>query len=1721
MNPFRVLDHVKRDYRKYVESFSLIRSEDVRDLVREAIERDELLWREPYVQVTKNFKPAGNLSALVPSVLHPDCKRVFYRNENDPASAPVDLHQHQHLSILAAANGKNYLVSTGTSSGKSFCFFIPIVDQCLRLKGTKGIKAIVVYPMNALANSQYWNMAARLHGTGIRIGKYTGQTERTDAEAAATYRKIHGRDEPFDSEVLSREEMMANPPDILITNYKMLEYMLVRPKDRAMLNPDYADALQFIVLDEAHTYEGRRGADVAMLVRRVKRRMKAKGRVRCVATSATLVKTADEDHEFREVSTFFQQLFGESIERDAYIKEEEDPLPTVEHRTPAEPKDLAELVKYFDPSGESRWAVAEAFFGRQLAAYERVPDALREMLRRSEVYHAVYEFLRARPKQPSELAAELAETLNRPVENLRPFVDAFLRLGLIADASGRQVVPIRLHNFFQSGSKAYRCAKCNYLSLKGEATCPRCAEQGNDTSIMFPLHFCRCCGEEMLGMTWDEEGTVYPWDMDTEDARLADAGYMYRLPNAEAFEDVLAYADGYGWLTKSGQPRKVKGEPNKKVPVAATVDLATNTIQIGNLNSGADQMIGAVGLYPLAMCPSCGVAWTDGKRRERNKLNFVSSVGRSSAINVLGLSLLDARPDPAKSKALVFADARQDAALQAGNMDDWHSHVLFRYLLNRLLPEVDGADVSTVAETLFERLLNTPGFFAAHLPDVKLEGTAQFKVVIKYLEYCILEDLAATRWYTDVNLEEVGLLRCDVAGLNDAVSDSLDSFPGLTESQVRDLFRGVLDELRRSKAYNHDAWTRRDQFWGRFKGLAGGETPAEPFLIPEEGGRQSLLVLEPTDSDAVTALSIGERSQLYRWAQREFGDGEFVKKAVECLAGSTLLSPVTIGLGRMAAKGFLLNTVHFRISPNDGSQGHRCPKCSRIYWWEGLSTCMNGRCKAGLESLAAHGERQRYYRDLYSAEHHLPVVVVEDHSQMVSDEKRVEREKQFASSEDALNVLVCTPTMELGIDIGELSSVMMRNVPPNPSNYIQRAGRAGRRGQGALVMTFCGTTGESSHDRHFYRHPDQMIAGRILIPRFDLKNDGLIHSHLNALVSEVAQLTVLGDNVNYFEDNPDRSVKPTPKASLETEFGETLAAKKMELTAAAEELFFADNTLDLESKRATVAAWLDAWLENFRNHLNALADEYEQVWTEIQALLNSGNPDDGLLKGLRLRLEEIRTGGKFEVGGRQRSSHSPYRLDQWLANRGFLPGYAFGGDYVSIQFPQPDQDFVREPQRALREFGPYALCYAHKRKWQATNYVPGQSSDKQFQRCQCGRIYEVSNVDRPVCDCGKNLIEPPIRAQKMPSVRLKFAPGGRISRWEEIRESKAFVMQETAELGAPETRLRFEKGDGLAVQFSFLPSTRVTTLNFRSKFAQGAGSGSETVPPEQLFKPGFHLENGKWELRTRTTPYGDDEFTALYAAAEHDALLVQVTGIPEAQCETVRVTLRNALLQALALTLRQGPQELRAFDLPDADPGNATFLVFEGTSGAAGALQRVLEGNTLSEVATRALEVLHYDSAGTNLNDACASACYDCLLDYFNQREHRLLDRTQVVDLLVWLRSAEPQATDVDKWQEWIDACAGPGADNEKKFLGKLRDAGLPLPSRGHYGLPETGTPIAEMDYQVGRVHVLVDGSVHHNTWVAEVDADKRRRLRLGGYTIHAVRAEAMDEDIARLKELL
>jgi DEAD/DEAH box helicase len=209
-----------------------------------------LLWLDPLIQLNPNFEFAGSVEAMsAEGILHPECARVFRAKKLEGVGKTLQLYRHQATAIQKAREGRNYVLTTGTGSGKSLAYIIPIVDRVIRDGSGKGIQAIVVYPMNALANSQLGELQKFLcvgyaDGKGpVTFARYTGQED--DVE---------------------RKRIVANPPDILLTNYVMLELILTRPYESGLIKA--AQGLQFLVLDELHTYRGRQGADVALLVRR-------------------------------------------------------------------------------------------------------------------------------------------------------------------------------------------------------------------------------------------------------------------------------------------------------------------------------------------------------------------------------------------------------------------------------------------------------------------------------------------------------------------------------------------------------------------------------------------------------------------------------------------------------------------------------------------------------------------------------------------------------------------------------------------------------------------------------------------------------------------------------------------------------------------------------------------------------------------------------------------------------------------------------------------------------------------------------------------------------------------------------------------------------------------------------------------------------------------------------------------------------------------------------------------------------------------------------------------------------------------------------------------------------------------------------------------------------------------------------------------------------------
>jgi ATP-dependent helicase YprA (DUF1998 family) len=288
VDAFGVLDDVLGDYESFVRGFLNIRDPEIRAKIEQEV-FDGLLWPEPWLALNPAFAPDGTVSELVDAgMLHPTCREVFrHRTDEDPVGRELAFHKHQADAFAIAARQESYVLTTGTGSGKSLSYMVPIVDRVLREGSGRGVGAIVVYPMNALANSQQNELRKFLGDTKRKVSfeRYTGQEGRAEKDA-----------------ILDRR------PDILLTNY-MLELMLTRPREREVLIAG-AESLSFLVLDELHTYRGRQGADVAMLVRRLRGAIRDGAGLQCIGTSATLAGPGTRAEQRAEVAGLASRLFG-------------------------------------------------------------------------------------------------------------------------------------------------------------------------------------------------------------------------------------------------------------------------------------------------------------------------------------------------------------------------------------------------------------------------------------------------------------------------------------------------------------------------------------------------------------------------------------------------------------------------------------------------------------------------------------------------------------------------------------------------------------------------------------------------------------------------------------------------------------------------------------------------------------------------------------------------------------------------------------------------------------------------------------------------------------------------------------------------------------------------------------------------------------------------------------------------------------------------------------------------------------------------------------------------------------------------------------------------------------------------------------------------------------------------------------------------------------------
>ncbi|MFM8422019.1 MAG: DEAD/DEAH box helicase, partial [Verrucomicrobiota bacterium] len=1119
-NIFEFRRELVDEYAAFSRSFTRIGVQDIRDAVDAEYARQRY-WPEPLIQVNPNYKRAQTVEQLVAEgLLHPRCADIFRNGQG----ASLQLFQHQQESLVKSRDGQGYVVTTGTGSGKSLSFFIPIFDRILREKDIDPrprTRAIVIYPMNALANSQLEEVGKFLDRFGeghspIRVARYTGQEKTHERVAIA-----------------------ENPPDILLTNFMMLELILTRYEEVDRRVVEHCEGLPFLVLDELHTYRGRQGADVALLVRRLRERFQARDMV-CIGTSATMSSAGSADDRKAVVAGVASTLFGQSIPRENVIGETLERVTDPTLGLAAIRTRLAQRLA----QGRHAWRTTQDFASDPLAVWVELNLGL-DMPEGGRPE-------RARPISLSAAAERLAADAGAGVDAARDGLMGFFEAAQHVQApDGRALFAFKLHQFISGPGKVLCTLEPvgkRLVTLDAQRFAPGRHDQ---RVLLYAAHFCRDCGQEYHPV-WRHERQApqfLPREIDDTSAESGDEaspGFLAPRRKGQDFQgEVTDFPDA--WVDTSRDQPVLKPQYRANAPVEVRVDARGHP--------GVGEPFWFIP-GKFRFCVNCGTLH-EATGRDIHRLASLSGEGRSSATTVITLSLLRqlyARQSPAAGvpdvrKLLGFTDNRQDAALQAGHFNDFLFLLLLRAgLVGGLRAHQGALTEDNLPDAVFQALGfggTDPGVLAEYLRDPELLGLAlkEAQKTLRFvLGYRLLHDLRKGWRYNNPNLDQLRLLKLDYEGLEEfATQDALFAghpfLSGLGPQDRAQLARVVFGEMARNLCIESRYLNAQEQ--EAIEGRAFNYLNERWAFAQDErlATTHYLLLGKRPDSTGKRRSDLvggGSNSKLVRLLRH----APLWKQSPAAAAAERLRNPDWVDVIQS-----LLKAAERYGYLQSQTVDHR-----QLVGWALKSSALCWRLT--LDHPEASSRANAFFRVLYPAiadvlaqrGHPFFDFVASEHTAQVDADSRKVLEQRFRrNARDVeewasnpsnkgplprLPVLYCSPTMELGVDISSLSTVYLRNVPPTPANYAQRSGRAGRAGQAALVVTYCAAM--SPHDQWFFHHASDMVHGIVRAPTLELANRNLIESHLHAIwLAELRAEIETSISPLLVLDDPGKPLKPS------------------------------------------------------------------------------------------------------------------------------------------------------------------------------------------------------------------------------------------------------------------------------------------------------------------------------------------------------------------------------------------------------------------------------------------------------------------------------------------------------------------------------------------------------------------------------------------------------------------
>jgi hypothetical protein len=1590
-NPIDAAMTINETYRDYMKSTFFIRDEVFRESYTRALETFEFA-KGPYLECVDAFVLSKSLKSLVKEgLLSPSFEQLF-KNDTEQYNRP--LYKHQEEAIRLALDDKNMVVSTGTGSGKTECFTYPILHSLLEEEraGTlgPGVRVLLLYPMNALANDQMQRLRKLLKDyPAITFGSYTGETEEHQHKALSSYKALYPGQEILPNELISRAQMKETPPHILVTNYAMLEYLLIRPTDTVLFdNKRFNSRWKYIVLDEAHVYSGASGMEVSILLRRLINRLPKPEQIRFILTSATLGDEHRDDDIVKFATTLCAKASFDASSIVRASRQQQDCRPAFSGKT-AFYEEVIELLES-DEHDEERQRAEVLTVIREHGYSAFIKDGkknLEQMLYELFIQDEMYEAIRGVVKSGSIDLKSLVDALGVSEKK----VVAFINIANRVVRNGGKLLDARYHHFIRTLEGAY----ITFYPKRTLSLYPRNFEVIDaERYKCYKLSVCQFCGTNYL------EGVIKGGFLIQDEGEGRDY-FMQITEEFFAFDDDESAQDIH---------RGVKDKQGNAHWLCSTCG---QTSRYGQSPSCGCDSRGHILLYKcpvsedqiLHQCHHCRTI------RSRGSVLRGFFLGQDASAAVIGEALYNQIPAKRKvtervigqqsrrtfsskrversviesRQLLLFSDSRQEAAYFASYFQNTYDVVFNRRIIMRVARNLlhtdsdiydEGIPLSVLA-TEMVRYISGVLKDSRDINEIRLDV---WKAILGELMNLSRNSLRGVGWL-DYQLKTEDLLNqgCTFGSTT------------ITPAQMDELSLFFLQYCMRFGAV-HPAFDIHLSAADYQEMVFSKNEPAiqEANLGVGYSGftlRSFIPMTHNSVSDYLNRVYGMEQE-----AQRDFLLAVFSEYLTD--SGYAILTPV---VGEQSL--FKVNPlkVMIRVQGHHQLEHYRCDVCGQITTINVNKVCPFYRCSGTLHPYLFNPRTSKsYFINQYAPDTPIIPLVVKEHTAQLSKDRAKKYQRKFIQGE--INALSCTTTFEMGVDVGDLETVFMKNVPPKPSNYVQRAGRAGRRlKSAAFSLTFCKL---GPHDFYYFNRPTDMIDGIIQPPIFKIDNPKIVKRHVFAV--------------------------------LLSSYWRALYADKSKISDFLNAKPFSQIVEYLRAVPQEVITYLEAVLpQTLRSSIDEFIDEYIVLLIGVQQRFTGEIAEYEEAIAIELAKDDSKGNSKkykkLDWWDSAKKTHEEESLISYYSRANLIPKYGFPVDTVTLFTNARSTSYTdtgsalslqRDLIQAINEYAPDSEIIADGQLY-TSRYVklPHQQEWtwrlQWVQQCQnpnCGKVVVENYVDQDLTRKGICAVcgESQLHSQKMLQPEYGFIIDPNVSAIKGRRPRRS-QRTEFYYLGGadPQAQLKPKEHQIGKISLSVIscPDDRLLVMN-RSQFMVCRECGYA----ERLDSTNWSV-TGKRHNNPRGYPCSSStlELMALGHTFKTDVVLISVEDKlehPEA------LTTLYALLEGCSQYFdveRDDIDGCISYQSYVAEGGSTgtTFVLFDSVPGGAGNVKRIYEATKIKlvEFLESALERVTNCNCGGEEGDM---VCYNCLATFRNQFHQGVMQRRFAINILNQLLDSSP-----------------------------------------------------------------------------------------------------------------